>query len=267
MKISSVRKFMIKSHFGLFMAITILLVSCTKDKTIGNLTTPQVKDEVTSAARTGGYTDEEVFQGVMFLEGRVADKLSDLQDFNIRSLTSDKDQIQKALDFQTLVIKTLKAKDPNYFKTFRNKIGSNDYYTVKTAIDQTTNDILNITLAAKQKSKSEVLTNAKTVYDNFKNKYHLSESASKEEVLAAFKSELGAQKRTTTTAPAAAPPSVSVSVYVYAYTGVVVFIMIMLVLTVGATEGGAGGIGRLNNTNNFINESFLSEVTLNLSHI
>jgi hypothetical protein len=264
MKISHVRKIMIKSHFGLIMAIAILLVSCTKDKTIGDLTTPKVNDNITSSARAQGTTDEDVFQGVMFLEGPVAAKLSDLNDFNIRNLTSDQQQIQNALDFQKLVIKTLKNNNPSYLKNFRAKIGSGDYYTVKAAIDQASNDIFNITLLSTGKSKDEVVSNAKTLSDNFKSKHHLSEASSKEEILAALKLEIQPKN---SVAKVAAPPSIAISVYVYAYTGLVIAIMIMLVLTVGiAQEGGAGGIGRTS-SNNFLNESFLSEVTLNLSHI
>lgn len=265
MKISHVRKIMIKSHFGLIMAIAMLLVSCTKDKTIGDLTTPKVNDNITSSARAQGTSDEDVFQGVMFLEGPVAAKLSDLNDFSIRNLTSDQQQIQSALDFQKQVIKKLKNNNPNYLKNFRAKIGSGDYYTVKAAIEQATTDIFNVTLLSSGKSKNEIISNAKTLSDNFKSKHHLSESSSKEEILAALKSDV--QPQNSIKGTDGAPPSVAISVYVYAYTGVVIAIMIMLVLTVGiAQEGGAGGIGRAS-SNNFLNDSFLSEVTLNLSHI
>jgi|SRR5690606_10046207 len=140
MLITKIRKIVIKYHIGTFMVMMFMFVSCTKDKTIADLSKPQVNQNINSAARSA-YSDIDVFKGVVFLEGPVAQLLEEFQDYNFRAFVSDSNQIQNVLLFQQEIINYLTSKDSQYFQKFRTNIGSNDFDIVKSTFIQAGNDI------------------------------------------------------------------------------------------------------------------------------
>lgn len=254
MKLSLIRKNILKYHIGVFMGITVLFFSCTKEKTIADLSTPKVNEDLTSAINTPTISDNDVFKGVMFLEGPLAERLNDFKEFNIRTFTSDKSKIQQAINFQNTVIAKLKEGNKNYLTEFRTKIGSGDYYLVKSTIKKASDDIFDISLVLSGANKTNITNN----------------NSSKQEILDALKKSFNdTSSKQRSNRDTSAPPSVSVSVYMSAYTFIMIAVVLMLIAFLGvAADSAVGTAGvRSDGVNNYFYEHFLSDVTLNLSNI
>lgn len=275
MKLSLIRKSILKYHIGVFMSITVLFFSCTKDKTIAELSTPRVEEGLSSTINTPTISDIDVFKGVMFLEGPLAEKLKDFKEFNIRTFTSNKSKVQQVLDFQSSVIAKLKEGNKNYLAEFRTKIGSGDYYLVKSAIKNAADDIFEASLVLTGSNKSNITDDAGIMSNNFKIKYNLNDNSSKQEILDALKKAFNDNSSSpkNNRNASAEVPSVSVSIYMSAYTIIMIAVVLMLIAVLGVDETftsiipSNGTAIRSEGVNNYLYEHFLSQVTLNLSKI
>lgn len=170
-----IKSISLKYHIPTFIGIMFLFFSCTKDELISN------------EQGTNSFTDEEVFKGVMFLEGPVANKMSDFKDLNFRSFVTDKSEIEEIINFQNEIIKRVKSSDPRYLSDFRKKIGSGDYYLIRSTLSEASGKISNITYDLSNLDKDEVSRIAKKMAGSLEHKYHMDENSSKEDLVKAIK--------------------------------------------------------------------------------
>jgi SdpC family antimicrobial peptide len=251
MIISKIRTVLIKYQIGSLLAVMFLFFSCTKDKTIADLTKSQTNHELKTLARNASFTDKDVFKGVVFLEGPVADKLDDFKDYNFRAFVNDETQIQKVLLFQQAVINYLETTDANYFQKFRANIGSNDYDVVKATFLQAGNDIYEASIVLTHESRTNVDNMIASIASNFTSQYNLSNSSSTQDV-----KDFAKLKGSET---------------LYYDTHTAVYVVAVLVAVVAAfftfglvccaiTQHGDG-------PNHYMSERFLTKLTLNLSGI
>ncbi|MBF4472905.1 hypothetical protein [Flavobacterium sp. HJJ] len=177
-----IRNYCVKYHICTLISVSFLLFSCSKDEIYSDKNSVIKKDDLKTS-----FSDEEVFKGVMFLEGPVADKMEDFKDLNFRTFVTEKSQIQGIVNFQNEIIAKLKSSDPNYLSTFRKNIGSGDYYVVKSTISKASSKISNTAFELANVSKGEISEVAKKFTASLKSKYHIDENSSKEDMIKAIK--------------------------------------------------------------------------------
>ncbi|KAF2080213.1 hypothetical protein [Flavobacterium sharifuzzamanii] len=180
-----IKSISIKYHIPTIIGVMFLLFSCTKDEILNN----GLEMNNTS------FTDEEVFKGVMFLEGPVANKMNDFKDLNFRSFVADKSQIEEIINFQNEVVNRIKSIDPNYLSDFRKKIGSGDYYLIKETFSKASTKISNIIYEISNLDKNEISIVAKKFNSNLKYKYNIDEKSSKEDLIKAL-NDIKSEKQT-----------------------------------------------------------------------
>ncbi|WP_343615507.1 hypothetical protein [Flavobacterium sp.] len=181
----NIKSISIKYHIPTFIAILFLFISCAKDEI---LIDPQEIDKTL-------FTDEDVFKGVMFLEGPVANKMSSYKDLNFRSFVSDKSQIEEIINFQNEIVNKIIYTDPDYLSNFRKKIGSGDYYLIKSTISEASLKISDIAYEISNLNRNEVSIIAKKFSYNLQHKYNIDEKSSKEDLRKAIK-EMKSYKQT-----------------------------------------------------------------------
>ena len=244
--LSTIRKFMIQYRVGAFMGITILFFSCTKDKTLEKMSTPQVSEDLTSVTRVHDASDNDVFKAVMFLEGPLSQKLDAFKDFNLRMLTHDNDKIKDALDFQDMVIEKLLLQNENYLSEFRANIGSGDFHLVEATLKSTGSDILRIALAATDASEQQI-ADAELFANQFMKDNDLNENSSIQEIRKAVNLE-------------AAKGSVVNVHYIAAFSWLFAAAAAVIVIVIfAATSKGT--------VNSYLYNSYLSSVTLDFKNI
>lgn len=104
-----------------FFLITFFFASCHKND---------------SPVKTALYNGEELFRGLLFGEGRVAEiipEIKNLKDFIGYNSLKKKDQ-QAVKFLQDNIIKKLKEEDPNFLKTFQARIQSGNQLTISSAL-------------------------------------------------------------------------------------------------------------------------------------
>jgi SdpC family antimicrobial peptide len=253
MRISKIRKIMINYHFGVFMSAVMLFCSCSKEQLVADLTKTQsseTTDGLINSSRTMTFSDLEVFKGIMFFDGPVAEKMPAFSDFNIRTFIKDSTTLNAALAFQDSIINhIISVNSPNYFSEFRTEIRSGDYYRVKTAIIGASNDIYEASLIL---SNTQNAPNLNAIASSFRSEYHLNPQSSETEMMDAIKDSF-----------AKAPKNYVRVVYVHTYLVALLAGVIILVLFAIVENGGS----QSHSVNNYMMEHYLTDVTLNLTDI
>ncbi|AZA78624.1 hypothetical protein EG347_14450 [Chryseobacterium sp. G0186] len=80
------------------------------------------------------FNDEDVFKGIIFLEGDVAELFSDYKELNFRNFVKNENEINEIVKFQNLLISSLKEQNPNFLSNFKREVTSGDYYRVHQSI-------------------------------------------------------------------------------------------------------------------------------------
>lgn len=256
MILKTLKEILIRYHIGAFMAITFLFFSCTKDKLRTPLSTPN--NALSTIVNKKAVSNEDVFRGVMFLEGPVAKLLNDFKEFNIRTFTTDQSKINAATSFQDNVITKLKEKEPYYFKNFRDKVGSDDYYEVKSTILKAANDIYGISVELSGKNKKEITSSTNLIINKFLSKHNLNLNSRTTN----FDSTKNSLLNAATDATAPGPyydTETAVKVVVAAAAVIAVYIVVAVFIVLAAKP--------MDNVNTYMTEKFISDVTINLSGI
>ncbi|PJJ61045.1 hypothetical protein [Hymenobacter chitinivorans] len=112
------------------LATSFLTVSCSKDEVAAP------KSELNQVA-TKGYTGEQLFRGVLLLEGEVAAKLPTLQAFR---LALEKEQAQNPAfaqaraEHNAAVVTAVSKLDPGYFAELQKAVESKNFDAINTAL-------------------------------------------------------------------------------------------------------------------------------------
>src|SRR5690606_37233296 len=104
---------------GGLMACMVMFFSCTKDKTVANLAEKAQKSNLQTMNTTAGFTDEDIFRGVMFLDGPAASLLEDFSEYNFREFVQDPEKINEVVTFHNEIINYLTTANSNYLSDFR----------------------------------------------------------------------------------------------------------------------------------------------------
>ncbi|WBV56434.1 hypothetical protein PFY10_19800 [Chryseobacterium daecheongense] len=131
----SVRK--IASHpiiLGTLLA-SFLNMSCSQGDTRDNQSI-EIKSQKNSNnfSKIASLSDVDVFKGVMFFEGDIANSLADFKELNFRNFITDNTKIAEIEAFQNNVVQNIEVSNPGYMEKFRTDISSGDYYKVEAAI-------------------------------------------------------------------------------------------------------------------------------------
>lgn len=148
----------------LFVIINFIFVSCS---TSDNNILPN-KNQLNNTK----FSDIDVFKGVMFLEGPVADMLPSFKELNFRNYLKNESDIEKIKSFQTTLIAYINTNNPSFLSKFRKDITSGDYYKVKNILNLAVNEIksssillgnLDVKQLSKIESSISTATNNKTI--------------------------------------------------------------------------------------------------------
>jgi len=123
MVMKKIRKVISKWQIILPMVCVFIFFSCFNDDQ-----TAIVKKE---------YSGEELFRGLFFLEGEVAQRLESLKPNLDEMATAVKAnaEIQKSYnDFTNEIMKQIKILDPDFLKNFKKQIHSDNYYSIELAL-------------------------------------------------------------------------------------------------------------------------------------
>lgn len=131
---------------ALFLIISLLFWSCSP------------KGEKAAGEAKATYSGEELFRGILFAEGKVADVLPDVKRIRelikLQSLNEKQKQAVKTL--QDSIIYRINKIDPNYLKTFQYNISSGNQVVITSAIKNASFMINNILLTS-NKGLSQIL--------------------------------------------------------------------------------------------------------------
>lgn len=147
----SLRK--IASHpviLGTLLA-SFLNMSCSQGDTRDNQSI-EIKNQKPSSnfSKISSLSDTDVFKGVMFFEGDIANSLADFKELNFRNFITDNTKIAEIEVFQNKVVNNIESSNPGYMENFRKNISSGDYYKVEAAIKSAAELVRKETIALAQ---------------------------------------------------------------------------------------------------------------------
>ncbi len=221
---------MIKYHIGTFMACMILFYSCTKDKAAIDASTQK-----TTANRNAAISDEDVFRGVMFLDGPVADHLGDYSSMNLASYMTPA-QKDAATDLENEIIAAIEDESSSYMADFRSKITSGDFDKVKAAMIDGGNMI---------KSKLTGVSNAdyQSQANSFMDTYKITSSSTLTDIKTAVQQQAAMQTNCV---------------------GVELIVVVVVVIALVGVWVGNNISNNPDQTSTYLNEAYFSAITVSL---
>ena len=143
MIIQNIRTILQKYHIGSLIAISFLFFSCSKDAMIekqSSDTNSLIK------MRTPNYSEIEIFKGIFFAEGPVADLIPELSEFKISNFISDSILLQEISDLHDDVLILFEVNNPGYMEIFRDVVLSSNHIEIENSLLEAA-DLLNNTLS------------------------------------------------------------------------------------------------------------------------
>ena len=137
MILAKIRHFSIKYHFGLVVACSFLLFSCTKDKIVTH-----------NIQKSQKYTNEELFRAIIFMSGDAANQIPEIteQIALIKALNPTEENQASLKKIQDKVISEINTQYPDYLNSFASSILSHDQERIKEEITKA-NDIVFISMS------------------------------------------------------------------------------------------------------------------------
>ena len=80
------------------------------------------------------YNGEELFRGIFFAQGPVADRVATLKAFDINRFIKDKAKLQEATDLQNQVMAYIKRNNSDYLQELQGNVASKDHYQIKASL-------------------------------------------------------------------------------------------------------------------------------------
>jgi len=131
MVIQKIRTYLLKYHIGSLMAISFLFFSCSKDSVIGNQSS---NSNAISIMSSTAYTANQIFKGIFFADGPVADLIPELSEFKISYFISDPEQIQGISDLHDEVLVLFETNNPGYLETFKTVMLSGNHVQIESSL-------------------------------------------------------------------------------------------------------------------------------------
>jgi hypothetical protein len=136
-----IRKIATNPLFLVLLLTNYILYSCSSGSNdLENDENSSVSKSSVSS-KLQNFTDEEVFKGVIFMEGDVAELFPEYKELNFRNFIDNENDINEIVNFQNVLMSSIKAENPEFLSNFNKEITSGDYYRVKEAISLANNEI------------------------------------------------------------------------------------------------------------------------------
>ncbi|GEN77487.1 hypothetical protein CHA01nite_32270 [Chryseobacterium hagamense] len=133
-----------------------IFVSCNRDELLNDSIKSDTPVSQSNMQRMAAYSDVDVFKGIMFLEGPVADRLEDFQEISFRNFANNQTEINEMINFETLIIAQINHNNPDFMSEFREGIGSGDYYTVQNTMLSAVKEIKNSTAELSNLNQAQI---------------------------------------------------------------------------------------------------------------
>ncbi|WPO91738.1 hypothetical protein [Chryseobacterium sp. HR92] len=137
-----IRKISTNPLFILLLLTNYILYSCSSESNdLENNENSSVNKSSVNSNKLQNFTDEEVFKGVIFMEGDVAELFPEYKELNFRNFIDDQDDINEIVNFQNVLMNSIKDENPEFLSNFNEEITSGDYDRVKEAISLANTEI------------------------------------------------------------------------------------------------------------------------------
>lgn len=240
----NIRIFVLKYNLTVVMSLIFLFFSCgKKEKAIQNIK----KDNLIEKS---DYTDKDVFNAVMFMEGPLSEKLAEFKDISLKETISDQKTLEKISIFQKAIVDSLSKADPKYFSEFRTQVGSGDYELVKAAVNNAVNKITEITLKYSGQTREEADEVALQFASVLEKEFNITNKSTHEEISKQMPNIKEYNRNI---------PSLYYYKTVYYWAYGVVLLAIMIVAVLRSTFE--------NHDGNYVAESYLSTITAEFKKI
>ena len=224
-----------------------IFVSCNRDEF-----TKENSENPTKLGLNSKFSDKDVFKGIMFIEGPVADMFPEFKELNFRSFMKDETQVKNVLNFQDNLINNIATNNPNYLKNFRKNVSSGDYYVVQQAITDAAKLIQEkIIQISKNSKKSDKFIN--NIAHEFIQKNKITPNSSIKEIVQAAKENNKIKPGSTFW--------YDTDTFVYAVVAVAGAVVAVGAITVFLFAPESNGD---NNSSSYITEKYISDITLGL---
>lgn len=133
-----IRKFVINSHLGVLIACSFLFFSCTKDRAVSQVleeSTIKAKQSNTVSYQARGvkYSAQDLFRGIMFMSGDVANQIPEIMEqvALIKNLNPTQESQETLKKMQDNFIAQIELQNPGYINSFAESILSHDQERIK----------------------------------------------------------------------------------------------------------------------------------------
>lgn len=236
----------------LMVLFNFIFVSCNRDEIVTDNLSAKTKSSNT--LRISQYSDIDVFKGIMFLEGPVAEEFPDFQELNFRNFMADDSQVENVSDTLDKLIDQILIDNPDYLKTFRRNISSGDYYLVQQTVVDAAELIKEKIMQMLNKSEEPFTADSAT---NFMQENNLSPNSSIEEIIKTVKNSSKLQAGSST--------YVDTDTFLYsavAVAGVVILVgVIVAFLAAPLIDDGSSSPSK------YMTDKYISDITIQLNGI
>lgn len=236
-----------------FLLIAFLNVSCNQDDLVDS----------NNPVNSKQYTDIDVFKGVMFLEGPVADKLDDFKELNFKYFAENQSDIDRMQNYQNTLVSYIESSNPNYFSEFRKEIGSGDFYRVKETVSNAALLIKDKTIEMSGLDESEVESLQKSITEKLSTSHDFNKKLSKEDIQSIVKDMQDYTSQSNR--DKASPVGIDLWILIYG-AAVVAAVVVLLALWVNPPSP-SDPIPSSSSKNNYYSENLQSEITIQLEGI
>jgi SdpC family antimicrobial peptide len=123
------------------------------------------------------YTDRQVFEGVMFLQGPVAGFLGEFQSWNLQSYIKDQNYLNNLQLAEDNITVQLEQQTPGYLSQFRAQVTSGDLNLVTSALQDAAHRIANTSTMYDPHNPQYI-----QIGENFLNTYHITPQSSTSDI-------------------------------------------------------------------------------------
>jgi SdpC family antimicrobial peptide len=118
-------------------------------------------------AATIDYSGEDLFRGIFYGEGPVADRLPYVSDLNPGEFLEKGDELQEYQDLKEEIIAGLSANNPSFFDNFRSQMLSSNHLTIQRGLEDAAEAIQEVSMQIARVSKvSGEMANASQEVEN-----------------------------------------------------------------------------------------------------
>jgi SdpC family antimicrobial peptide len=97
---------------------------------------------ISTSPKAIDYSAEQLFRGIYFAQGPVADAVPEAKAFDIHRFVKDEEKLQEVLAFQNQLFQEIQRSHPEFLSSFRSTIISGNHYQIKTKLQEGNNYLI-----------------------------------------------------------------------------------------------------------------------------